>query len=84
MTDWDEAYQLGLRNGLELGRKAERERIRQRIEALPSEAEGPGADSVILQDVLEALGGEAEIECCPVCEGVTEHVLGCPEMDKPR
>lgn len=37
---------------------AERERLlRERIEALPSEAEGPGADSVLLQDVLAVFDG---------------------------
>jgi hypothetical protein len=27
---------------------------------------------------------EIRIECCPVCKGIMEHTLGCPEQDKPR
>lgn len=27
---------------------------------------------------------EPEIECCPTCGGILDHVLGCPEMDAPR
>ncbi len=79
MSDWDRGYQLGLKNGLELGRKAERERLARDIEALPADKQ---SDLVTRSRVLRVVRGER----CPECDATQPegHVLGCPVPDVPR
>lgn len=38
----------------------------------------------VAQVETDATEDEPAVECCPVCEGVFEHVLGCPEQDRAR